>query len=75
MARPCVCDRCKIGEPWTSDQCVRCWQYHNNPRYRTLWDGDSVPPIGAVEVVRCPHLKRRARNPDGSIKKKLCVLG
>lgn len=36
--RRCKCDRCKIGEPFTEDQCALCWLYHNNPRYKKHWD-------------------------------------
>lgn len=45
--RPCVCDRFVPGEPWVLGRdCRLCYLYHNDPRYKALWCGDSPPPVG-----------------------------
>lgn len=30
LPRKCLCDNCRIGERYTSDQCLECYQFHNN---------------------------------------------
>jgi hypothetical protein len=45
MPRPCTCDRQNQGLPYTLDQCRLCWLYHNDQRYKVLWDGADLPPI------------------------------
>jgi len=40
MARPCNCDNV-TGPEYTRDQCLLCWQYRYNERYRKLWDGET----------------------------------
>ena len=29
MSRPCTCDRVRKGEPYTPDQCAKCWVFHD----------------------------------------------
>ncbi len=41
--RPCNCNRCPKPGTWQSGQCRLCWLYHNDPRYRTLWEGSTTP--------------------------------
>jgi|SRR6266849_345293 len=35
--RLCLCDNCKIGEPWEAGQCYLCWLFHNDAAYRRFW--------------------------------------
>jgi hypothetical protein len=47
MSRPCECDR-QQGGPWVKGRdCRPCWLYHNDPRYKKLWDRASPKTIRA----------------------------
>jgi hypothetical protein len=71
--RYCTCDTF-VGpsEPWGRDRgnCLACWRYHNDPRYRALWGGNGATPpapagpcvhLGAPtgETVQCPSCRGR----------------
>jgi hypothetical protein len=44
--RPCTCDNVPPpGQPFTNEYCHTCWSYHNNPKYRAMWDGQGAPGI------------------------------
>lgn len=43
MPRPCQCDRCDQAGPYDKGQCRLCWLFHNDPRYRQLWEPDAKP--------------------------------
>lgn len=45
--RPCTCDRQTTGEPYVKGRdCLLCWQYHNDPRYKRLWSLPAIEPQG-----------------------------
>lgn len=46
---PAPCGGCNRGAPYeggydVARQCRYCWLYHNDPRYRALFDGLPQPP-------------------------------
>lgn len=45
MKRPCACDKCDKGQPWTNHQCRLCWLFHNDERYARLWSEPHQPTI------------------------------
>jgi hypothetical protein len=59
MARPCACDRFTQGEEWKPGDCRLCWLYHNDPRYRELWDSGKKPQF--------PSFLRQATNFAGAV--------
>ena len=46
MKRPCHCDQFRPGEPLdiTKGDCAICWNYHNRPGYKELWNEVEEPP-------------------------------
>lgn len=57
--RPCNCERTPPkGEPYNPDYCRLCWLYHNDDRYRKLWDNSAAPQ----PALQAPSLARRAVN-------------
>jgi hypothetical protein len=70
MTRPCDCDRCQVGRPYTPDQCRACWLFHNDAPYRALWGESraapprSLPCVWLGEVIdrgQCPCPAKWAR--------------
>src|SRR4051812_19883346 len=55
MSRPCACDRCERDRPWARGQCHLCWLYHNDARYRDLWDNVPTRPV-ILPRPECVHL-------------------
>jgi hypothetical protein len=47
VPRPCRCDRCEVGGPYTEGQRFLCWKAHNDPRYAKKWgpDGPTGPTL------------------------------
>jgi hypothetical protein len=46
--RPCTCDNFRPGSTYTTDQCARCWLYHENPTARAWFDADGNPEAQAA---------------------------
>lgn len=42
--RPCICDRCGKGQAFANGDCRVCWLYHNDERYRLLYDDKPQAP-------------------------------
>ena len=65
MNRPCTCEQCTPGQPYTPDQCRVCWLYHNDSAYRTLWNSQEAhsrngPCIHRGDLLRedqCPSCR------------------
>ncbi len=44
MMRPCQCNKCEVGKPWSEPQCWPCWLANNYPHYARLWTHSDAPP-------------------------------
>jgi hypothetical protein len=79
MKRPCLCDNCAIGEPFVQGTCWPCWKYHNDPDYRTLWEGDAagMKPLPQSPrprtLPRCPFLGDRVIDESGQRRNRWCA--
>ncbi len=79
--RPCGCENYVPGEPFVVGRdCRVCWLYHNDERYRRLWDGSkpeaaAIKPAlpapatvtAAAEPQRLPSLLKQAGNFAGAL--------
>jgi hypothetical protein len=80
MGRPCGHADALLpptGSPWDGKSCRVCWLYVNDLAYKVLYDREADNDIRslAAKVPRCPHLYRRVRNEDGSVRKRWCSTG
>jgi hypothetical protein len=67
--RPCTCDRFQKDQPYQLGQCRLCWLYHNDDRYRRLWDGLPLEPQGNEPdgPPKMPSLLQQAANFGGAV--------
>jgi ADP-heptose:LPS heptosyltransferase len=69
--RPCKCDKCERGQPYTDSQCWTCWKYHNDPLYKELWDRKDVLAVKQMNV-ECPMRGAEIKDEKGELKTQEC---
>lgn len=62
MLRPCFCDKCEKPGPFKAGDCLRCWYYHNDERFKKKWTVGTIDKIVNLATAITKRVKSDFKN-------------